>query len=536
VRVLAQELMQIEVAQHVDAEQYERGLARPGERNGYRDRTWDTRVGSIDLRVPRVRDGGYYPALLEPRRRGERALVAVVQEAYVQGVSTRRVDELVKALGLSGISPINEPASAVETGGGTGLARAHVRMFESSAARLGTGEVATAGVAGRYELVGPLGAGAMGRVYRARDTVLDRLVALKLIDDQPDAARDAIREARAAARVAHPSLARVFDWGVADDRGYVVMELIEGQSLATLLRQRGALPSEEAVGLISRLADGLHAAHQRGVIHCDVKPQNILVTPAGLPKLVDFGIARIVGGTRTSRPGEIVGSAHYVAPEQIHGERATAAVDVYALGVVLYEALTGAPPFTGDSAAQILAQKTLRPPPSPRPRNGTLSPDLQHVVLTALAMDPSHRFGSAAALRDALECVASGRPNTALAATAPLPATHTSRTRRGRLARTALVIATVLGGVVLLAVGAVAERPSVSPSPAAEVANNSAPTANTPAGPSPRPLPTEVPAEGAPDRGPLTVAGSDRSKPSKPADAKSNGRAEPPGKARGHQN
>jgi len=104
VRVLAQELMEIEVAQHVGAEKYERGIERTGERNGYRDRGWDTRVGSIELRVPRVRDGGYYPALLEPRRRGERALVAVVQEAYVQGVSTRRVDDLVKALGMSGIS------------------------------------------------------------------------------------------------------------------------------------------------------------------------------------------------------------------------------------------------------------------------------------------------------------------------------------------------------------------------------------------------------------------------------------------------
>ena len=112
VRVLAQELMEIEVAQHVGAEKYERGIERTGERNGYRDRTWDTRVGSIELRVPRVRDGGYYPALLEPRRRGERALVAVVQEAYVQGVSTRRVDDLVKALGMSGISKSQAAAYA----------------------------------------------------------------------------------------------------------------------------------------------------------------------------------------------------------------------------------------------------------------------------------------------------------------------------------------------------------------------------------------------------------------------------------------
>src|ERR1051325_10460851 len=104
VRVLAQELMEIEVAQHVGAEKYERGIERTGERNGYRDRAWDTRVGSIELRVPRVRDGGYYPALLEPRRRGERALVAVVQEAYVNGVSTRRVDDLVKALSINGVS------------------------------------------------------------------------------------------------------------------------------------------------------------------------------------------------------------------------------------------------------------------------------------------------------------------------------------------------------------------------------------------------------------------------------------------------
>jgi len=149
-------------------------------------------------------------------------------------------------------------------------------MVEVSGALQETFEAQTAKVAERYELLAPLGAGGMGRVYRTRDVVLDRIVALKLIDDQPEAGRETMREARSAARITHPSIARVFDWGVAGNRGYVVMELVEGQTLAMLLRQRGALPPDEAVRLISRLADGLHAAHQQGVIHCDVKPRTSL--------------------------------------------------------------------------------------------------------------------------------------------------------------------------------------------------------------------------------------------------------------------
>jgi Protein kinase domain len=254
--------------------------------------------------------------------------------------------------------------------------------------------------------VEPIGSGGMGRVYRAHDEVLDREVAVKLLEERPAPGADLgftyAEEARAAARLTHPGIARVYDSGFQDGRGFVVMELVPGQLLAEVLRERQTLPPLEAAELAAQVADALEAAHQQEIIHCDVKPQNIILTPDGTPKLVDFGIARSANVARTEQTAELFGSVAYLAPEQARGERLDARTDVYALGSVLYELLTGRPPWTGRSAADIIAQKLVGDPPSPRTLDATIPPEVAQAVMTALARDPARRYQSAGAFRDAL--------------------------------------------------------------------------------------------------------------------------------------
>jgi serine/threonine-protein kinase len=265
-------------------------------------------------------------------------------------------------------------------------------------------------VAGRYRLEEPIGSGGMGRVYRAHDEVLDREVAVKLLEERPAPGADRgfayAEEARAAARLTHPGIARVYDSGFQDGHGFVVMELVPGQLLSEVLRERQTLPPLEAAELIAQVADALEAAHQQEIIHCDVKPQNIILTPDGTPKLVDFGIARAANVARTEQTAELFGSVAYLAPEQARGERLDARTDVYALGSVLYEVLTGRPPWLGRSAADVIAQKLVDDPPSPRALDATIPPEVAQSVVTALARDPARRYQSAGAFRDALRAAA----------------------------------------------------------------------------------------------------------------------------------
>ncbi len=203
--------------------------------------------------------------------------------------------------------------------------------------------------AGRYRLREQVGVGGMGRVYRAHDEVLDRDVAVKLLDERASADADVSRacaeEARAAARLARPGIARVFDSGIQDGRGFVVMELVSGRTLEQILRGRGRLAPFEAAEIAARVAAALEYAHRQGVVHCDVKPHNIILAPDGTPKLVDFGIARVASTTGSLAADEIRGSAPYVSPEQVRGEAVDGRADIYGLGAVLYELLTGRPPF-----------------------------------------------------------------------------------------------------------------------------------------------------------------------------------------------
>lgn len=262
----------------------------------------------------------------------------------------------------------------------------------------------------RYELLEQIGQGGMGRVYRARDRVLDRDVAVKVLDegvaDDDSFRRACAREARAAGQLTHPSIARIFDSGTDDGRSFVVMELVPGCTLREILCRQPALPPLEAIDLAAQVADALDEAHGHGIVHCDVKPQNIIVTPEGMAKLVDFGIAHAATVTATLAAHEIRGSAPYLSPEQVRGEDIDGRTDVYALGAVLYELLTGRPPFVGDNVAALIAQRLVADPPPPRALHPAVSPELERVVLRALARDPAQRYESAAAFREALQAAA----------------------------------------------------------------------------------------------------------------------------------
>jgi hypothetical protein len=256
----------------------------------------------------------------------------------------------------------------------------------------------------RYRLDEIIASGGMGQVWRATDELLGRLVAIKVLhagglgggSTGAEEFRERFRyEARNSAALSHPNIATVYDFGDDADHPYLVMELVEGQSLAQILAERGALPPEEVQSLLGQAALALQVAHNAGVVHRDVKPANIMVTPSGMVKLTDFGIARAAAGSGLTRTGEVLGTPHYLAPEQAQGLPATAASDVYALGVVAHELLTGRRPFSGESMVATALAHVSQPPPElpdsvPQPLRGT--------IMAALAKDPADRPGSAGEL------------------------------------------------------------------------------------------------------------------------------------------
>ena len=281
----------------------------------------------------------------------------------------------------------------------------------------------------RYEVVGLLGQGGMGTVYKVRHVALDRLFAMKVL--RQDLATDLglakrfLQEARATAAIQHPSVVAITDFGALSKppcAPYFVMELLVGETLATHLRARGVLPAPAAAAIARKVAEALAAAHERGVVHRDLKPENVFLVGAAAGgaadevRVVDFGAAKILGASKLTRPGVVFGTPHYMSPEQASGAPVDGRSDVYSLGVLLYELITGTRPFEADTYMGILTKHMFAAPVRPSERlTGVQLGSLEDVVLRALEKEPGARYASmhefAGALHPAVtEDVAAPRP------------------------------------------------------------------------------------------------------------------------------
>jgi serine/threonine-protein kinase len=304
---------------------------------------------------------------------------------------------------------------------------------------------------GRYALLSLLATGGMGQVWRACDVLLDRLVAVKVLRSEytgdPTFLARFRAEAQHTARLVHPNVAALHDYGevVAADGeclAYLVMELVDGEPLSTLLTRCGRLDPHRTLDIVRQTAAALAVAHAAGVVHRDVKPGNVLVGRDGVVKITDFGIAWSASSVPLTRTGQVVGTAHYLSPEQADGGKAGPASDVYALGAITYECLAGRRAFDGESPVQIaLAQ--IRDEPEPLP--GDVPEPLRTLVARAMVKDPARRFPDGAAFRDAADAVRAGRPLAPLPpATAVLPAAA-ARRRRLLVPAAALLLGVGLG-------------------------------------------------------------------------------------------
>jgi serine/threonine protein kinase len=268
----------------------------------------------------------------------------------------------------------------------------------------------------RYEIRARLGEGSTAMVYNAWDRELKRPVALKVLRESSsfsDVARQRFRrEAQAAAGLRHPNVVTVYDAGQHEGRLFLAMELVEGRTLGKVMRdERGDLP--RLLRLFERAAQGVAAAHAQGIVHRDLKPDNILVTTGGEPKVGDFGLAHVVDSSMPlTRTGAVLGTPVYMSPEQVQGRvrEITPRTDVYALGAMLYEALTGSPPHTADTMPELYAKIVHESPPAPRKRRAEIAPELETIILRAIDKDPGRRYETAGALADDLKNFLEGKP------------------------------------------------------------------------------------------------------------------------------
>ncbi|WP_144875555.1 serine/threonine-protein kinase [Microbacterium sp. 1.5R] len=267
---------------------------------------------------------------------------------------------------------------------------------------------------GRYELQSRIAIGGMGEVWEATDHVIGRTVAIKILKDEymgdPGFLERFRAEARHAALVNHEGIASVFDYGEENGSAYLVMELVPGEALSTILERDGALSADKTLDIVAQTASALQAAHAAGLVHRDIKPGNLLITPDGRVKITDFGIARIADQVPLTATGQVMGTVQYLSPEQASGHPASPATDIYSLGIVAYESLAGKRPFTGESQVAIaMAQINEQPPPLPP----TVPIPVQNLVMAMIAKKPADRPSSAATVARAAQALRRGDLNSA---------------------------------------------------------------------------------------------------------------------------
>ena len=260
-------------------------------------------------------------------------------------------------------------------------------------------------LAGRYHLEQVIATGGMGAIFKGHDQLLDRPVAVKVLHphlaNSDDAERFA-REGQVIASLMHPNLATIYDMDSVDGLPYLVIEFVEGESLAEIIEREAPVPASPGIALAVQICRGLAYMHERGVVHRDIKPQNILVTNTECVKIVDFGIARGPTASEMTAPGWVLGTAHYLAPEVAAGEAATVRSDLYSLGVVLYRLFTGTLPFEGDNPLAVAMLHRTAPVPPPSERHRGVTRELEEVLLRLLEKEPERRYSNASGVAAAL--------------------------------------------------------------------------------------------------------------------------------------
>lgn len=271
-------------------------------------------------------------------------------------------------------------------------------------------------ISDRYQIIKSIGEGGMANVYLAYDTILDRNVAVKVLrgdlSNDEKFVRRFQREALAASSLSHPNIVEVYDVGEDNGEYYIVMEYIEGKHLKNLLKKRGKLTLSEAVDIMLQITDGLSAAHDSYIIHRDIKPQNIMILENGLVKITDFGIAMAMNATQLTQTNSVMGSVHYLPPEQASGQGSTLQSDIYSMGIVMYELITGELPFKGDNAVEIALKHLKEPIPDIREKVPNVPNSIYNIIKRATAKNPKNRYNDAREMHDdLLTCLDDARAN-----------------------------------------------------------------------------------------------------------------------------
>ena len=354
---------------------------------------------------------------------------------------------------------------------------------------------------GRYRLVKRIAIGGMGEVWEAKDDVILRSVAIKILKPEymgdPGFLERFRTEARHAAKVNHEGIADVYDYGEDSGNAFLVMELVPGESLATILEKEKSLAPNRVLDIVSQTARALHEAHVAGLVHRDIKPGNLLITPSGEVKITDFGIARVADQVSLTATGQVMGTVQYLAPEQATGKPATPSTDVYSLGVVAYEAITGKRPFTGDTQMAIALAQINEPPPA---MDESIDEAIRQLILDCLQKRPGERVASALELAqradELLGKPAKGRANTRVMPVLPDAATETTLIEVSEESKpplvwpwVALIVALIITASMLIFALVSNTTATPSPSPSPTTTQSASPTA-TPTETAPEP--TEV--------------------------------------------